>query len=72
MRVRPRSAGEGWQVVFVVGIDSQALEGQVQEMAVPTDPDHGQGQDAHQGDPALARGDQIDEQGHDQEANDKE
>ncbi len=41
-------------------------------MPVPGDPDHGQGQDAHKRDPALAQGDDIHEQGHDQEAQGQE
>jgi len=70
---RPRrSAREGRQVVLVVGIDAQALEGQADEMPVPADPDHGQGQDAQKGKPApLGEGDEIHEQRHDQQADGK-
>jgi hypothetical protein len=55
--VRPKSAGAGWLVVFVVGVNVQAVDGQVQKMAGPTDPDNGQ--QAHLGAPAVARGGQI-------------
>ncbi len=66
------SARKSRQVVFVIRVDTQSLEGQVEEIAVPADPDRGQGKDTDKADPVPASRNDIDEESHDDEAESQE